>query len=103
MASTASKESSPTPAPTPRAPLSGRPWPTSASSSGSSVPHCPWTDGKIECFNRTLQAEWADRQVFTSNTARSRALSPWPTFHNTRRRHTALRGRPPISRLSPTS
>ena len=30
-------------------------------------PHCPWTNGKAERFNRTLQTEWAYRQVFTSN------------------------------------
>ncbi|MFI5774685.1 IS481 family transposase [Streptomyces sp. NPDC051658] len=66
-------------------------------------PHCPWTNGKVERFNRTLQTEWAYHQVFTSNTARSRALAPWLTFYNTRRRHTALGGQPPITRLSPTS
>ena len=32
-------------------------------------PHCPWTNGKVERFNRTLQTEWAYRQPFTSNTA----------------------------------
>ena len=30
-------------------------------------PHCPWQNGKVERFNRTLQIEWAYRQVFTSN------------------------------------
>ena len=30
-------------------------------------PHCPWQNGKVERFNRTLQTEWAYRQVFTSN------------------------------------
>jgi transposase InsO family protein len=66
-------------------------------------PHCPWTNGKVERFNRTLQTEWAYRQVFTSNDQRSAALAPWLTFYNTGRRHTALGGQPPISRLSPTS
>lgn len=64
--------------------------------------HCPWQNGKVERFNRTLQIEWAYRQVFTSNTERSTALAPWLDFYNTRRRHTALGRLPPISRLSPT-
>jgi transposase len=62
-------------------------------------PHCPWQNGKVERFNRTLQAEWAYRQVFISNEERSAALAPWLEFYNTRRRHTALGGLPPISRL----
>ena len=66
-------------------------------------PHCPWQNGKVERFNRTLQAEWAYRQVFESNAERTAALAPWLDHYNTRRRHTALGGQPPISRvLSPT-
>ncbi|MFC3588641.1 IS481 family transposase, partial [Streptantibioticus rubrisoli] len=49
-------------------------------------PHCPWTNGKVERFNRTLQAEWAYRQVYTSNTHRTAALAPWLDFYNTDRR-----------------
>jgi transposase InsO family protein len=64
--------------------------------------HCPWQNGKVERFNRTLQIEWAYRQIFTSNTERTAALDPWLTFYNTQRRHTALGGLPPTSRLSPT-
>lgn len=64
--------------------------------------HCPWQNGKVERFNRTLQIEWAYRQVFLSNDDRSKALAPWLDFYNTRRRHSALEGLPPISRLSPT-
>jgi transposase InsO family protein len=62
-------------------------------------PHCPWQNGKVERFNRTLAAEWAYRQVFTSNTERSAALQPWLEFYNTRRPHTALNGLPPARRL----
>lgn len=62
-------------------------------------PHCPWQNGKVERFNRTLQTEWAYRQVFTSNDERTAALEPWLSFYNTRRRHSALEGQPPISRL----
>ena len=65
-------------------------------------PHCPWQNGKVERFNRTLQVEWAYRQVFTSNAERAAALAPWLEYYNTRRRHTALGGLPPTSRLSPT-
>ncbi len=65
-------------------------------------PHSPWQNGKVERFNRTLAAEWAYRQVFTSNHARADALAPWLEQYNTRRRHTALGGLPPLSRLSPT-
>jgi transposase InsO family protein len=65
-------------------------------------PHCPWQNGKVERLNRTLQAEWAYRQVFTNNSERAAALAPWLDYYNTRRRHTALGGLPPISRLSPT-
>jgi transposase InsO family protein len=65
-------------------------------------PHCPWQNGKVERFNRTLQSEWAYRAVFLSNGDRTAALEPWLEYYNTRRRHTALAGLPPISRLSPT-
>jgi transposase InsO family protein len=65
-------------------------------------PHCPWQNGKVERFNRTLQTEWAYRQVFSTNAERTAALAPWLDYYNTRRRHSALGGLPPISRLSPT-
>lgn len=63
-------------------------------------PHCPWQNGKVERFNRTVQVEWAYRQVFTSNAERADALEPWLDFYNTRRRHSAIGGLPPTSRLS---
>jgi transposase InsO family protein len=63
-------------------------------------PHCPWQNGKVERFNRTVQAEWAYRQVFDTNAQRTAALAPWLDYYNTRRRHSAIGGQPPISRLS---
>jgi transposase InsO family protein len=63
-------------------------------------PHCPWQNGKVERFNRTIQTEWAYRQVFITNTERAQALDPWLDHYNTQRRHSALGGQPPISRLT---
>lgn len=65
-------------------------------------PHCPWQNGKAERYNRTLATEWAYRQAYTSNDERTEALAPWNEHYNTRRRHQALGGLPPISRLRPT-
>ena len=65
-------------------------------------PHCPRQNGKVERLNRTLTTEWAYRQIFTSNDQRAAALAPWLEYYNTQRRHSALGGLPPISRLLPT-
>lgn len=65
-------------------------------------PHCPWQNGKVERLNRTLATEWAYRQIFTSNQERTAALAPWLEHYNNERRHSALGGKPPASRLLPT-
>lgn len=65
-------------------------------------PHCPWTNGKVERFNRTLLAEWAYAQVFAGNAERTEALPHWLEHYNTKRRHSALGDKPPVSRLSAT-
>ncbi len=62
-------------------------------------PHCPWQNGKVERFNRTLATEWAYRQIFLTNDQRTAALAPWLEHYNTDRRHSALGGLPPASRL----
>ena len=62
-------------------------------------PHCPWQNGKVERLNRTLAIEWAYRKAFTTNTERTAALAPWIEHYNTVRRHSALGGKPPITRL----
>jgi len=64
--------------------------------------HCPWQNGKVERLNRTLQTEWAYRHSFVTNDDRTAALAPWLEHYNTQRRHSALGGKPPISRLLPT-
>ena len=66
-------------------------------------PHCPWQNGKAERFNRTLQTEWAYRQPFTDNDQRTAALDQWLKHYNTARRHHALGGQPPVSRLTVTN
>ncbi|WP_432565708.1 IS481 family transposase [Kineococcus sp. SYSU DK003] len=65
-------------------------------------PHCPWQNGKAERLNRTLATEWAYRRAYGSNAERAAALAPWLERYNTQRRHSALGGLPPVSRLSPT-
>jgi transposase InsO family protein len=63
-------------------------------------PGRPWTNGKAERFNRTLQAEWAYATGWTSNDQRTAALDTWLEHYNTARSHSALKGQPPISRLA---
>jgi transposase InsO family protein len=63
-------------------------------------PGHPWTNGKAERFNRTLQTEWAYATAWTGNDQRSAALDSWLEHYNTARSHSALGGRPPISRLA---
>lgn len=65
-------------------------------------PYCPWTNGKAERLNRTLLTEWAYRTAYPTNSDRTDTLPTWLAYYNTRRAHTALSGRPPISRLSPS-
>lgn len=61
---------------------------------------CPWTNGKAERFNRTLLTEWAYARAWKSNGARTQGLDRFLRHYNTQRGHSALGGRPPISRLA---
>lgn len=59
----------------------------------------PQTNGKAERFNRTLLEEFAYKDLFTSNAARSAALGPWVDSYNADRPHTAIGGLTPLQRL----
>lgn len=63
-------------------------------------PHCPWQNGKVERFNRTLATEWAYRRPYLTNDERTEAFTTWLEYYNTGRHHHAV-GAPPITRLSP--
>ncbi len=63
-------------------------------------PGRPWTNGKAERFNRTLQTEWAYAHAWTGNHQRTAALNTWLNHYNTARSHSALAGHPPITRLT---
>jgi transposase InsO family protein len=59
----------------------------------------PWQNGKVERLHRTMLSEWAYRRPYTSNDQRTQHLAPRLEHYNTQRRHAALGGLPPISRL----
>jgi transposase InsO family protein len=63
-------------------------------------PGRPWTNGKAERFNRTLQTEWAYATAWTANDQRATALDSWLEHYNTARSHSSLGGRPPVTRLA---
>jgi transposase InsO family protein len=62
-------------------------------------PYRPQTNGKVERYHRTLAQEWAYAHAWTSNQQRAEALHPFLDRYNYRRPHTALGGRPPVSRV----
>lgn len=62
-------------------------------------PYRPQTNGKAERFIRTLLAEWAYARAYGRSRWRTLALPHYLSFYNTERRHSALGGRPPASRL----
>lgn len=62
-------------------------------------PYRPQTNGKAERFIQTLLREWAYGRPYSSSAARQTALPAWLHYYNVHRRHSALQGCPPVSRL----
>ena len=61
--------------------------------------HCPWQNGKVERFNRTLADRVGLPPALPDQRRTHRRPCPWLEDYNTARRHCALGGLPPISRL----
>jgi transposase InsO family protein len=61
-------------------------------------PYTPRWNGKVERLHQTMEREWAKGIRYKNSSARNRALPHWITYYNERRPHSALNGRPPVSR-----
>ena len=61
-------------------------------------PYRPQTNGKVERYHRTLAREWAYQQAWSSNDHRRDGLGAFLDRYNYHRPHTALGGKPPLSR-----
>lgn len=62
-------------------------------------PYTPQTNGKAERFIQTALREWAYATTYSTSDQRREALQDWLHHYNCHRPHSALGGRPPISRL----
>ena len=62
-------------------------------------PYRPRTNGKVERFHQTTGREWAYGLAYRSHHQRNQALPHWLDHYNTRRPHSSLGDRPPISRV----
>jgi transposase InsO family protein len=63
-------------------------------------PYRPQTNGKVERFNRTMLDEWAYVRPHASEAERVEAFSDFLHLYNHHRSHTALGGKPPITRVN---
>ena len=63
-------------------------------------PYRPRTNGKAERLIQTALREWAYGPTWQSSDERNLALDSWLHFYNHHRPHSALGGRPPVTRLN---
>ena len=62
-------------------------------------PYRPQTNGKVERFHQTMAREWAYGLTYRSHRHRNEALPHWLEHYNTRRPHSGIGNRPPVSRV----
>lgn len=63
-------------------------------------PYRPRTNGKAERFIQTILREWAYKHPYQNSIERNNALLPYIQWYNAKRSHSALQGKPPITRIS---
>jgi transposase InsO family protein len=62
-------------------------------------PYTPKTNGKVERYQQTLDREWGRGLTYNNSADRRAALPHWLAHYNTRRRHSGIGDRTPISRV----
>ena len=63
-------------------------------------PYRPQTNGKVERFHRTLRNECAYGKAYRTEHILRKASTRWLHTYNHHRPHTALGGKPPITRVT---
>jgi transposase InsO family protein len=63
-------------------------------------PYTPRTNGKAERFIQTSLREWAYATPYQTSDGRAAAMPVWLCNYNRHRPHSALGGKPPLSRLT---
>ena len=62
-------------------------------------PYTPKTNGKVERYQQTMDREWGRGLTYNNSDDRRAALPHWLEHYNTRRRHSGIGNRTPISRV----
>lgn len=65
-------------------------------------PYRPRTNGKAERFIQTMLREWAYAATYQNSRQRGIALTPWLSYYNNQRPHSALGHKTPTARLKQT-
>ncbi len=62
-------------------------------------PYTPKTNGKVERYQQTMDREWGRGVTYNTSADRRAALPHWLEHYNTRRPHSGIGNRTPISRV----